>query len=80
MITYNDIYEAKKNPLFLFESPRSAERWYLLVQSDRYHKTSEGNQWFPLTHLPSKHGLTISLIASEGNRIEASTKFLRNLI
>lgn len=29
MITYNDIYEAKKNPLVLFESPQSTEGWHL---------------------------------------------------
>jgi hypothetical protein len=28
MITYNDIYKAKKNPLVLFESPLNAEWQY----------------------------------------------------
>jgi len=43
MITYNDIYEAKKNPLVLFESPQSTERWYLLIASDGYPIASRFN-------------------------------------
>jgi len=40
MITYNDIYEAKKNPLVLFESPLNTEWWPLLIASDGCHIAS----------------------------------------
>ncbi|MBI3623704.1 hypothetical protein HY212_06530 [Candidatus Pacearchaeota archaeon] len=42
MITYNDIYEAKKNPLVLFESPLNTEGGYHLIAFDGYPIASLG--------------------------------------
>ncbi|HLC87162.1 MAG TPA: hypothetical protein VJH65_02730 [Candidatus Nanoarchaeia archaeon] len=38
MITCNDIYESKKNPLVLFEYPQSTERRFLFTPRWKSHK------------------------------------------
>ena len=55
MITYNDIYEAKKNPLVLFESPQISERRFpntstksLKIPTGFFYKLPLNTEWWHL--------------------------------